>query len=155
MKNKILAISIALLSCSVAFAQIGAPYIHDPSTVVECDGKYYTFGTGGGGLISEDGWSWHSGGVRPGVIPCSFSCTKTGDHQAVPASNIPVLFQIPAVSAALAVAAVLAVTVCSHRSKPFRQLRLLCRLSVRPFHSCLFVCCHLTLFCCPLRNIYK
>lgn len=48
------------------YSQIGEPYIHDPSTIMECDGKYYTFGTGGGGLISEDGWSWTSGGVRPG-----------------------------------------------------------------------------------------
>lgn len=47
-------------------AQIGEPYIHDPSTIAECDGKYYTFGTGGGGLISDDGWSWHSGAERPG-----------------------------------------------------------------------------------------
>ena len=47
-------------------AQVGAPYIHDPSTVAECDGKYYTFGTGGGGLISNDGWNWHSGAERPG-----------------------------------------------------------------------------------------
>lgn len=47
-------------------AQIGQPCIHDPSTLAECGGKYYTFGTGGGGLISDDGWSWHSGGVRPG-----------------------------------------------------------------------------------------
>ena len=45
---------------------MGEPYIHDPSTIAECDGKYYTFGTGGGGLISEDGWSWHSGAERPG-----------------------------------------------------------------------------------------
>lgn len=49
-----------------AQAQVGNPYIHDPSTIVECDGKYYTFGTGSGGLISEDGWKWESGGVRPG-----------------------------------------------------------------------------------------
>jgi arabinan endo-1,5-alpha-L-arabinosidase len=47
-------------------AQVGKPFIHDPSTIVECDGKYYTFGTGGGGLISEDGWKWKDGGVRPG-----------------------------------------------------------------------------------------
>ena len=46
-------------------AQIGEPYIHDPSTLAECDGKYYTFGTGGGGLISADGWSWFSGADRP------------------------------------------------------------------------------------------
>jgi arabinan endo-1,5-alpha-L-arabinosidase len=48
------------------FAQIGEPYIHDPSTIIKCDGKYYTFGTGGGGLISDDGWIWHRGAVRPG-----------------------------------------------------------------------------------------
>ena len=47
-------------------AQEGAPYIHDPSTIAECEGKYYTFGTGGGGLISEDGWTWHGGAERPG-----------------------------------------------------------------------------------------
>ena len=47
-------------------AQVGKPYIHDPSTIMLCDGKYYTFGTGGGGLISDDGWTWHSGAVRPG-----------------------------------------------------------------------------------------
>lgn len=49
-----------------AMAQTGQPWIHDPSTLAECDGKYYTFGTGGGGLISDDGWSWHGGAVRPG-----------------------------------------------------------------------------------------
>jgi arabinan endo-1,5-alpha-L-arabinosidase len=47
-------------------AQAGKPFIHDPSTIIECDGKYYTFGTGGGGLISEDGWTWYGGAVRPG-----------------------------------------------------------------------------------------
>ncbi len=58
---------IALLSVFFsASAQIGKPYIHDPSTIMECDGKYYTFGTGGGGLISEDGWTWNQGAVRPG-----------------------------------------------------------------------------------------
>ena len=55
----------ALLANNAA-AQTGKPYIHDPSTLVECEGKYYTFGTGGGGLISDDGWSWHPGAERPG-----------------------------------------------------------------------------------------
>ena len=59
-------IAAMLLSGVLSFAQTGTPFIHDPSTIVECDGKYYTFGTGSGGLISEDGWSWHSGAVRPG-----------------------------------------------------------------------------------------
>lgn len=59
------AIQSSLFISNVA-AQTGAPYIHDPSTIAECEGKYYTFGTGGGGLISDDGWSWHSGAERPG-----------------------------------------------------------------------------------------
>lgn len=61
--------SIALLSLllsSAVTAQVGKAFIHDPSTIMECDGKYYTFGTGRGGLISEDGWVWNGGGVRPG-----------------------------------------------------------------------------------------
>jgi len=57
----------ALLSQSLpAPALNGEPFIHDPSTVTFCEGKYYTFGTGGGGLISEDGWTWHGGAQRPG-----------------------------------------------------------------------------------------
>jgi len=55
-----------LLAGGTVMSQVGKPFIHDPSTVLECDGKYYTFGTGGGGLISEDGWIWNGGGVRPG-----------------------------------------------------------------------------------------
>lgn len=58
--------AVCLMSQIPAGAQIGKPYIHDPSTIMLCDGKYYTFGTGGGGLISEDGWAWYSGAVRPG-----------------------------------------------------------------------------------------
>jgi arabinan endo-1,5-alpha-L-arabinosidase len=70
MKSKIIFWGIATLMSTGIFikasAQIGTPYIHDPSTIMECEGKYYTFGTGGGGLISADGWIWHDGGVRPG-----------------------------------------------------------------------------------------
>ncbi len=67
-KNTILgtfALLFALLAVN-AIAQTGKPFIHDPSTIMECEGKYYTFGTGGGGLISSDGWNWDGGGVRPG-----------------------------------------------------------------------------------------
>jgi len=57
----------------------GEPYIHDPSTVIFCDGKFYTYGTGGGGLSSDDGWTWHSGPTRPGggVAP---DVIKIGDR---------------------------------------------------------------------------
>ncbi len=70
MKNRIISAAFSLLLFLIfsgwVSAQVGEPYIHDPSTITECDGKYYTFGTGGGGLISEDGWTWHRGGERPG-----------------------------------------------------------------------------------------
>ena len=62
----ILFFSLGLLTTNVN-AQVGQPYIHDPSTIAECGGKYYTFGTGGGGLISEDGgYTWKGGAERPG-----------------------------------------------------------------------------------------
>lgn len=60
------AFALTTLFVQMSAAQIGKPFIHDPSTIMECDGKYYTFGTGGGGLISEDGWTWNGGAVRPG-----------------------------------------------------------------------------------------
>ena len=72
--------SLALLSAAPAGAQLaGEPYIHDPSTITQSDGKYYTFGTGRGGLVSEDGWTWHAGGERPGggVAP---DVIKIGDR---------------------------------------------------------------------------
>jgi len=65
-RNILIAVSAMLMLSLSAKAQVGQPYIHDPSTIMECDGKYYTFGTGGGGLISEDGWNWKGGAVRPG-----------------------------------------------------------------------------------------
>jgi arabinan endo-1,5-alpha-L-arabinosidase len=75
MKTYILAAGVLLAAAVPALLSFGPsgppaldgePYIHDPSTIMMCDGKYYTFGTGGGGLVSEDGWTWHSGAVRPG-----------------------------------------------------------------------------------------
>ena len=69
MKSYILAatgLALFLGSLGPALALDGEPYIHDPSTIMECDGKYYTFGTGSGGLRSDDGWTWRGGGVRPG-----------------------------------------------------------------------------------------
>ena len=70
---------LSVLLTGTVIAQVGKPFIHDPSTIMECEGKYYTFGTGGGGLISEDGWVWNSGAVRPGggVAP---DVIKIGDR---------------------------------------------------------------------------
>ncbi|MBO9562685.1 MAG: family 43 glycosylhydrolase [Niastella sp.] len=68
MKIKIVSViaALSIYAGGSAVAQIGKPFIHDPSTIAQSDGKYYTFGTGGGGLISDDGWTWNGGAVRPG-----------------------------------------------------------------------------------------
>jgi arabinan endo-1,5-alpha-L-arabinosidase len=85
MKKIDILLIISLLTAFLALpaaAQVGNVYIHDPSTIVKCDGKYYTFGTGSGGLMSDDGWTWRSGAVRTGggVAP---DVIKIGDRYLV------------------------------------------------------------------------
>ncbi len=69
MKFALFATVLAL--ASIAFALDGQIGIHDPSTVVLCDGKYYAYGTGGSSLVSDDGWTWHPGTALPrrGLAP--------------------------------------------------------------------------------------
>src|SRR3954464_15366085 len=57
---------LSLPFAGTALALDGEPFIHDPATVTLSDGKWFTFGTGGGGLVSDDGWTWKSGPTRPG-----------------------------------------------------------------------------------------
>lgn len=58
----------------LVFALDGQIRIHDPSTIVQCDGKFYTYGTGGTCLVSDEGWTWRRGvtparrGMAPDVI---------------------------------------------------------------------------------------
>src|SRR5512142_2675252 len=62
---------VAVLAASALEGDIG---IHDPSTIVLSNGKYYTYGTGGSALVSDDGWTWRAGtralhtGAAPDVI---------------------------------------------------------------------------------------
>ena len=66
--------SAILTLASIALALDGQIGIHDPSTIVQSDGKFYTYGTGGGALVSDDGWTWRRGvapartGLAPDVI---------------------------------------------------------------------------------------
>jgi arabinan endo-1,5-alpha-L-arabinosidase len=70
--------NLALLAVAaagpIAWALDGLVNIHDPSTVVECNGKFYVYGTGGTSLVSDDGWTWRAGtrptrtGLAPDVI---------------------------------------------------------------------------------------
>jgi arabinan endo-1,5-alpha-L-arabinosidase len=45
--------------------------VHDPSTVIAYDGRYYTYGTGTGlpFLVSDDGWSWRRAGLLMSALP--------------------------------------------------------------------------------------
>lgn len=56
---------------SPAFALDGQVQIHDPSTIMQCNGRYYTYGTGGSSLVSDDGWTWRRGATpaRRGMAP--------------------------------------------------------------------------------------
>jgi arabinan endo-1,5-alpha-L-arabinosidase len=56
---------------STVYALGGEIVIHDPSTVISCEGKFYTYGTGGISLVSDDGWTWRRGAALPrrGVAP--------------------------------------------------------------------------------------
>jgi arabinan endo-1,5-alpha-L-arabinosidase len=67
----VLSAASACALASIAFALDGQIGIHDPSTVVLCNGKLYTYGTGGSSLVSDDGWTWRRGTALPrrGLAP--------------------------------------------------------------------------------------
>jgi len=72
--KSVLLLSGILMLASPVFALDGQIGIHDPSTIIQCDGKYYVYGTGGNPLVSDDGWTWRRGttpartGAAPDVI---------------------------------------------------------------------------------------
>jgi arabinan endo-1,5-alpha-L-arabinosidase len=49
----------------------GQPGMHDPSTVVVHDGKFYVYATGGGLpiAVSDDGWTWRRAGTLMQAVP--------------------------------------------------------------------------------------
>jgi len=61
---KIAVLAAVVLVVAPAFALDGQIGIHDPSTVIMQDGKFYTYGTGNGLpiSISDDGWTWRRAG---------------------------------------------------------------------------------------------
>jgi arabinan endo-1,5-alpha-L-arabinosidase len=72
---KLFALAAVIVSLALpAPALDGQIQIHDPSTIVRCDGKFYTYGTGGSCLVSDDGWTWTRGtspprrGMAPDII---------------------------------------------------------------------------------------
>jgi len=75
MKYSVVA-AVAFLLVSPALALDGQPGMHDPSTVVRHDGKFYVYATGGGLPISvsDDGWTWR----RAGTLMQSLAGGKPG-----------------------------------------------------------------------------
>ena len=61
----------ALVLVSPLLALDGDPGIHDPSTIVMQDGRFYAYGTGGGLpiSISDDGWTWRRAGSLMQALP--------------------------------------------------------------------------------------
>ncbi len=68
---KLALLGTILVLASIAFALDGQIGIHDPSTIALCNGKFYTYGTGGSSLVSDDGWTWRRGTALPrrGLAP--------------------------------------------------------------------------------------
>ena len=60
-----------LLAVSPVLALDGEVRMHDPSTVVQADGKFYVYGTGNGlpAFVSDDGWTWRRAGQVMQAVP--------------------------------------------------------------------------------------
>jgi len=65
------AVVLALLIVSPVLALDGQPGMHDPSTVVMQDGRFYVYATGNGLpiAISDDGWTWRRKGTLMQAVP--------------------------------------------------------------------------------------
>jgi arabinan endo-1,5-alpha-L-arabinosidase len=94
MKNilkSLLLFTVFTLGCAPALALEGAIGIHDPSTVIKCDGNYYVYGTGRGisVLTSSNGFNWQRGQRIFDRIPDSVkSFVPKNDGQSVWAPDI-------------------------------------------------------------------
>ena len=66
-----LTITVAMFLVSPLVALDGDPGMHDPSTVIVHDGKFYSYGTGGGlpVSVSDDGWTWRRSGTLMQAVP--------------------------------------------------------------------------------------
>jgi arabinan endo-1,5-alpha-L-arabinosidase len=71
MTRNIVAAAAAVLLVSPVLALDGQPGMHDPSTVVVHEGKFYVYATGGGLplAISDDGWTWRRAGTLMQTLP--------------------------------------------------------------------------------------
>ena len=66
-------LAILAIGAAPAWALNGRIHVHDPSTVIQCDGKYYVYGTGRGIMVltSSNGFDWQRGPKIFDLIPIS------------------------------------------------------------------------------------
>jgi arabinan endo-1,5-alpha-L-arabinosidase len=71
MSKRSLTLLLFAIAASPVLALDGETAIHDPSTVIQDQGRFYTYGTGNGlpYLVSDDGWQWRRGGQLMSAIP--------------------------------------------------------------------------------------
>jgi arabinan endo-1,5-alpha-L-arabinosidase len=70
-RHLVVASAAALLLVSTVLALDGQPGMHDPSTVIVHDGKFYVYATGAGLpiAVSDDGWTWRRAGTLMQTLP--------------------------------------------------------------------------------------
>ena len=70
MKTRSTVLAVLLLVART-FALDGDPGLHDPSTVIQADGKFYVYATGSGlpFSVSDDGWTWRRAGSVMQAVP--------------------------------------------------------------------------------------
>jgi arabinan endo-1,5-alpha-L-arabinosidase len=82
-------LSSAIAGAAPVHALDGETGIHDPSTVIVHEGRYYTYGTGGLPILrSDDGWTWQRQGsvmsTLPGGKPGAETLARGGDNSWAP-----------------------------------------------------------------------
>ncbi|HXD74104.1 MAG TPA: hypothetical protein VN628_10225 [Vicinamibacterales bacterium] len=73
------ALAAAAMLLALAHALAGQPGMHDPSTVIEANGKFYVYSTGNGlpAFASDDGWTWQrTGSVMQAVPGGNLRCAR-------------------------------------------------------------------------------
>lgn len=92
MKSSIVAAALVTLALAPSvFALDGTVGIHDPSTVIACAGKWYTYGTGGTPLVSDDGWTWRPG-ARPARTGAAPDVIKVGNRYYMYISGVTMIW---------------------------------------------------------------
>jgi hypothetical protein len=63
--------AVMVLLVARAFALDGLPGMHDPSTIIQADGRFYVYATGSGlpAFASDDGWTWRRTGSVMQAVP--------------------------------------------------------------------------------------